>query len=186
MWTTKLAFCLLATAATLLGPAREASARPDPQNFGWRVKHTIPACVDAAAMARQPNRIKYTFAGTGGSIKTATLVMAPAGTGIAAAMNMVTLTFTPKVPAGTMVEFTFNTSISPVTIASVEYFNDTLLPGNNVVTPQGNPPPPTIESTPVPTVSQWGLIALGLLLLIGGTLAMRAWAVRPTTRLQGA
>lgn len=38
----------------------------------------------------------------------------------------------------------------------------------------------------IPTVSQWGLIGMGLLLLTGGTLALRYWAVRPVAQLQGA
>lgn len=167
---SRLAFCLLAASAALLLSSGTASARPDAANFTWKVKHTIPACVDSNAMARQPNRIKYTFPGTGGSIKNAMILMAPAGTMISASMNMVTLTFDPKVPAGTMVEFTFTTAFGPVLAPGVEYFNDSVAPPG--LTPQGGTPP-SIETYTVPTLSEWGLIAMGIAFIVAGPMVLR-------------
>ncbi len=141
--------------------APRAEARPDPATYTWKVTCTVPV------LPPQPNDAHFIFSGTGGTIKNAAYIMGPAVGGIVGASNQVDITWPAKMPPGTVFMFTFTTSHPSVAFAGGNWTNDGAdigqIGANDVV---------VIEDS-VPTVSEWGLIAIAGGFLVAGPFVLR-------------
>lgn len=159
-------FSLVVCIATVAVAATSAIARPDQVIYKWKVTLTVPA------MVPQPDDVHLLFTGTGGSIKNAEYIMGPPIASITGASNMVDIVWHDKVPAATVIMFTFTTAHEPVGFGGGNWTNG----GDDIGPVDGGSI--QIERVGIPTVSEWGLIIMGLLLLSGGVVAMRVFASR--------
>lgn len=160
---------VLSLAAALWLPVPAAHARPDPANHAWKVTGTPFPDVT-------PNDCHITFTGTGGTIKNVTYTMGPAIASIGVSGgNTIDIVWKHNLPVGTVFMFEFTTTHPEIGIAGGTWTKDGQVIRNIIIAQAGVPPSElTIEEIPlgaIPTVSQWGLIALGLLLLSAGTAA---------------
>lgn len=137
-----------------------ATARPDQAVFGWKVTFTVPM------LNPQPDYAKLTFRNTGGSIKNVVQTMGPPGM-VSPAGNMIVFQWDDKVPANTVIMATFTTAFGGIEFDSGEWRNQ----GDFVA--NFTPGSVTVEQVAVPTLSEWGLIAMGVLMLGGGAVAVR-------------
>ncbi len=120
-------------------------AEPALGAVGWQFQITVPAGIN-------PNDLHIVFTGTGGSIADVTVV--PAGGAAVSGGNTIDVTWAAPLAPGTVVTIRFTTAGSPVTVASGYW----TLNGGNVGDITGQ----TFE--PVPALSPWGLVVLGVLL----------------------
>lgn len=131
--------------------------------YWWQYTITVPA-------GMTPNDFHVLFSGTGGTIANVTVV--PAGVVTIPGGNMINVVWAANLAAGTVVTITFSTEHPTIAVVGASWTKD----GVDI----GNPIPPGDEDSfeeieepaPIPTVSQWGLIVMTLLLLTGGTILL--------------
>lgn len=115
-------------------------------------------------LTSDPNDLHATFTGTGGSIANVTVTPAPATTGVSGGGNTIDVTWSSKLPAGTVVVVKFTTAFANIALNNANWTND----GTDLGAATGGPVAP-------------GASPLVIALLALAIVAAGAWMLRRRT-----